>query len=461
MPTPSLLIVPSRWKPGSPGKLYSQIPTNGNGDFNVTGVVTGAGNIGTRVNNLGYIEPITTSGTPRLDYYTSSGVPGCPALLVEPAATNLCLQSENFSAGYWSKNNIAFTSGAATAPDNTANAFLVYPTGFTNNAVVYNYEVVVSGTTYTTSAFVKASGKNWVFIRGVNDNQGVWFNLASGTLGTQQSSTTGSIQNYGNGWFRCAVTQTASSINGRVVILVVDGDSSTNVTASGTNGLLYWGAQLETGSVATSYIPTTTAAVTRNADVVSVSGAVSGSIGQTEGTIYLDTSKLMNATLERFFSIYSSTSPTFDNITISKTVGNTINFAIRKNNVLSTYTANFSGTVEKLACAFSTVSGGVAIYVNGTQLLIDTNSGSFASVLDEVYIGRLRPSVSTDNLYNGRIRAHALYTTRLSNADLMLLTMPGNNTYLPQAVWNNYLSRTGNSEVPDCLYTRHADLLDV
>jgi len=43
----------------------------------------------------------------------------------------------------------------------------------------------------------------------------------------------------------------------------------------------------------------------------------------------------------------------------------------------------------------------------------------------------------------------------------MLLTMPGNNTYLPQAIWDNYLSRPGNSEVPDCLYTRHADLLDV
>ena len=67
MPTPSLLIVPARWKTGNPGKLYSQIPTNGDGDFNVTGVITGATNAGTRVNNLGYIEPITTSGTPRLD----------------------------------------------------------------------------------------------------------------------------------------------------------------------------------------------------------------------------------------------------------------------------------------------------------------------------------------------------------------------------------------------------------
>jgi hypothetical protein len=243
MPTPSIVIVPARLKAAT---LFSQLPLTGEADLSL---VQASGNA-TRVNASGFID------VPR---------------------TNLCLQSENFSAGYWSKSNIAFTSGAATAPDNTTNAFFVYPTVSTNNAVIYNYEVVVSGTTYTTSAFVKASGKNWVFIRGVNDNQGVWFNLASGTLGTQQSSTTGSIQNYGNGWFRCAVTQTASSINGRVVILVVDGDSSTNVTASGTNGLLYWGAQLQIGNTATTYIPTTSSIRTLFAGVAQ-DGALSPNV---------------------------------------------------------------------------------------------------------------------------------------------------------------------------------------
>jgi hypothetical protein len=411
-----------------------------------------------------------------LDYYTSSGVPGCPALLVEPSAQNLALQSENFLTT-WSNTSLVITSGF-TSPSNNSNGTLIEASANTGR-LRQTFAAITSGTTHTFSLFAEAgnlalaSGVSLVFQEGTGTNfvSGVVqsFRLdtgtlgASGTLGAGFTLTRASIEDYGNGWYRCSMTVTVSytpasaNISIRPTSTIVSNLPSTVI---GGSAYIY-GAQLETGTTATSYIPTTTAAVTRAADHISVSGAVSGSIGQTEGTIYLDTSKLMNATLERFFSIYSSTSPTFDNISISKTASNTINFAIRKNNVLSTYTANFSGTVEKLACAFSTVSGGVAIYVNGTQLLIDTNSGSFASVLDEVYIGRLRPSVSTDNLYNGRIRAAALYTTRLSNDDLMLLTMPGNNTYLPQAIWDNYLSRTGNSEVPDCLYTRHADLLDV
>ena len=428
MPTPSLLIVPARFKSG---KLYSQIPTSGAGDFTVTRATTA-----TRVNASGLIESVA-SGIPRLDYFSSDGTVGCPALLVEPSGSNLALQSENFLTT-WAQTGLAITTGF-TSPSNNSNGTLIEANANTGR-LRQTFAAITSGTTHTFSLFAEAgnlalaSGVSLVFQEGTGTNfvSGVAqsFRLdtgtlgASGTLGAGFTLTRASIENYGNGWYRCSMTVTVSYTPASANITIRPTSTIvSNLPATVSGGTAYiWGAQLETGSVATSYIPTTTAAVTRNADVVSVSGAVSGSIGQTQGTIYMDTSKLMNATLERFFSIYSSTSPTFDNISISKTASNTINFAIRKNNALSTYTANFSGTVEKLACAFSTVSGGVAIYVNGTQLLIDTNSGSFASVLDEVYIGRLRPSVSTDNLYNGRILAAALYTTRLSNAELAALT---------------------------------------
>ena len=77
---PSLLIVPARFKSG---KLYSQIPTSGAGDFTVSRAL----NTATRVNASGLIESVA-SGIPRLDYFASGGTVGCPALLVEPAATN-------------------------------------------------------------------------------------------------------------------------------------------------------------------------------------------------------------------------------------------------------------------------------------------------------------------------------------------------------------------------------------
>ena len=83
MATPSLVIVPDRYKAD---KLYSQIPVDGTGDFTVV-----RGTTATRVNASGLIESVA-SDVPRLDY--TGG--GCPSLLVEPAATNLLLRSEEF-----------------------------------------------------------------------------------------------------------------------------------------------------------------------------------------------------------------------------------------------------------------------------------------------------------------------------------------------------------------------------
>ena len=396
----------------------------------------------TRVNASGLIESVA-SGVLRLDYPITGG---CPAALIEPSAQNVVLQSQNWLASGWRSDaagNVTTVTGTSGTLDplgtNTANA--ISPTsGSTVHLKVGSdgSASFTSGTIYTQSAFFKqgtgAAGRYVQLTLAASTFTQLGyanFDLQLGTVavvsGTSaDTNRAASIENYGNGWYRCRFTATCDAggtTNGFIYPLIeASGDTRAPSFTGVTGDVLYgWGAQVETGAIPTSYIPTTTASATRNADVCSVSN-VSGYIGQTEGTIYLDTSKLMNATLERFFSIYSSTSPTSDNIAISKTTSNTIIFGIRKNTVLSTYTANFSGTVEKLACAFSAVSGGVAIYVNGTQLLIDTNSGSFASVLDEVYIGRLRPSISTDNLYDGRIRAAALYTTRLTNDQLASLT---------------------------------------
>ena len=138
--------------------------------------------------------------------------------------------------------------------------------------------------------------------------------------------------------------------------------------------------------------------------------------------MFLETDKEMDSTLERIFSIYSTTSPTFDNISISKTISNTLSVAVRKNNVLNTYAPSFTGTIRKLAIAYSTASNGLVMYVNGTQLFIDTDSGNFSTTLSEVYVGSLRPSISTSDLYNGGFAQVLLFKTRLTNAQLSELT---------------------------------------
>lgn len=455
MPTPSLLIVPSRWKTGNPGKLYSQIPTNGNGDFNVTGVVTGGTSIGTRVNNLGYIEPITTSGTPRLDYYTSSGTPGCPALLVEPSGTNLCLQSEAFETSPWFLVTATSPNTTATTdPFGQTNADLFTATsdfGRTQQQVART----ASGT-HTISCFVKGVA-GVASIGSLVCGRGVGFTITSGGVvtvntpaGYTQADTIG-VENYGNGWYRIFAVLahlTTPSTDGVLIGSSVSG-----------NSFYIFGAQVEAGSVATSYIPTTTGTVTRAAEVISVTGAVSGSIGQQSGTVYCEFQ--FNRTAQSNNGIFCVESTNNQNrIFFGNTSPTTCSVQLLANNssIFSTSVGTLTaGQYYKIAVGYS--SGNTKVYLNGNPVITNTSGYTMVASLSRICLGNyeVNPGLVTIS----RIRSLALYAERLTDADLMLLTMPGNNTYLPQAVWDNYLSRAGNAEVPDCLYTRHADLLDV
>ena len=458
MPTPSLLIVPSRWKTGSPGKLYSQIPTNGNGDFNVTGVVTGGTSIGTRVNNIGYIEPITTSGTPRLDYYTSSGVPGCPALLVEPSGTNLYQQSEDFTNAYWAKVNCAVSGNQATAPDGTLTADkLIMGNGILPNVANQsglNRTETVTSSAYRFSIFAKSAEFTLFRVR-ENAVEGSFLdvNLSNGAItnGSAVQFISPLAENYGNGWYR--ISWTSPTITSLTKYSIRVGS-----TGDGVSGIFIWGAQLETGSVATSYIPTTTGTVTRAADIVSVSGAVSGSIGQTEGTIYLDFSTIVGSNSNVIFALGDSGSGQ-NRLRILGNASRELRFIFQLNGNVTQYDFVRIGAVTSLTdfkIAIAYKSGDIAIAINGVLANTASSGLTFNGPLNSVEL-----SAATVGFLTQRYRAVALHTTRLTNADLVLLTLPGNNTYLPQAIWDNYLSRTGNSEVPDCLYTRHADLLDV
>jgi len=78
----SLVLTPNAVKAS---KLYSIIPSNGNGDMTVVRATTA-----TRVNSLGLIESVA-SNVPRLNYDVAGG---CPSILLEPQRTNRLLNSD-------------------------------------------------------------------------------------------------------------------------------------------------------------------------------------------------------------------------------------------------------------------------------------------------------------------------------------------------------------------------------
>ena len=411
MPTPSLLIVPARFKTG---KLYSQIPTSGAGDFTVTRNTEAR-----RFDSAGLVASVA-SGIPRLDYYTSGGVTGCPALLVEPAATNLLLQSEAWNVSPWvatSGSQGATVSGnVTTSPDGTTNADKLIEAAVTGNHFCLQSLTLTSGTTYTASFFVKASERTRGRLR--TSGSGVYwdleFNLTSGTV---TGGTNPFIQNFGNGWYRIGATFTANQASNNFILFLIDASGNSSYTGNGTNGLFVWGAQLETGSVATSYIPTTTGTGSRSADVVSVSGAVSGSIGQTEGTIYAEVDLSNFSTTTQAILHLFENNQNMIGIQAIRSGGNNLlqvyAFVAGSLVVDITYTIPAAGIYK---IAFGYKLNDYRLFVNSVDRGSDSTAG--VPITSQVLLGHYGGQIQ----FNNRIRAVALYTTRLTNQQLQLLT---------------------------------------
>jgi len=421
MPTPSLILVPARFKTG---KLYTPVATTSgglvlgaSGDFNVTRATTA-----TRVNASGLIESVA-SGVPRLDYYTSGGTAGCPALLVEPSGSNLALQSEAFNTT-WGRTRInAFGSGSVANTTGTLDPYgtnladyLQEDTSASDTHRMNQSIAVVSGTTYSMTCFLKSAERFqvglYVFQGGVE--RYTIFNLASGTA--TATNATGGIENYGNGWYRCRTTFTATA-SGTLSpgIYLCDDSGNLAYTGTGTKGLYAFGFQFETGSVATSYIPTTTAPITRNAEVISLSGAVSGCIGQTEGTMYWEGA--INRYDRVFFTLASGTSTT-QCVRLQTTGAGLIQGVVLSGTVqciIGTLAAITLGQFYKVAFAYK--QNDFVLYLNGVQQNTDT-SGTLPTNLNSVYLLNSNGTEITDQ----RCRAAALYATRLTNAELAALT---------------------------------------
>jgi hypothetical protein len=415
MSTPSLLNIPYLYKAGT---LYSQIPESGAGDFTVSRTTTVA-NRSTRINKDGFIETVLDN-VPRLDYPLGGAVNGCPALLVEPSAQNLVLQSENFGTTWSPVQLLAFGSGSVL---NTTATLDPYGTNVSDlivaNATLGQHRIDQTIThasgSYVFSVFLKRAGYGFGRLRiGL---AGATFDLVNGTISATDVGIVSSIQSYGNDWYRCIVSKAASAANEVIRINMQPSAIGGDFEGDGTSGIYVFGAQYETGSVATSYIPTTTAAVTRSAEVISRTSA-SALIGQSEGTIYAEVD-LRNSAVTAIFVIDDG--DTSDFISIIRLANFTIRAQIRRSgaSIASIITSSpvALGT-HKIALAYKNAD--YALYIDGVSAGTSANSTDYpATALTQCVL-----SNASYGPLNDRIRAAAIYPNRLTNAQLVTLTSP-------------------------------------
>jgi hypothetical protein len=364
-----------------------------------------------------YVKTTTAkNGAPRFDHDPETGE--SLGLLVEESRTNLLVQSEDFSTTWNTARLRPFGSGstvnATTAPNGTLTAdFIQQASGQTSAG---NVNVSTNTATPTVSVYAKASTKSKISIlTDVGGNSETWFDLASGTVGTQKSNHTASIVSVGDGWYRCIVSSSATATF--VSIYLADTDGSRTVTDSG--GVYLWGAQLEAGSFPTSYIPTSGSTVTRAADVASITGSNFDSwFNAGEGVLFADFSSASATTNGYPFALDDGTASNFISIRSLQSGGN----ANRSINITaggSTQASNqFSilplDTFTKGCLAYATNDVG-AVYDGGN--LFTDNSATMPTVT-AARIGNLVESI----IMSGKIKRLTYWPTRLSNDTLQTIT---------------------------------------
>lgn len=202
-------------------------------------------------------------------------------LLIEPSATNILLQSQDFDNASWGKNECTITANttATTDPSGTNLADKLIPSTALTGHYVSQTLTPTLGTVYTFSCFAKKGEYNYLgllFPYGSAQFPTLSvavFDLNTGTVALVQNATlVAKIEPFANGWYRCSITETCTaSISGQFSIRAYPSSTPTPYSGDGTSGIYIFGAQLETGfSSQTSYIPTTTSAATRAYDSLSI-----------------------------------------------------------------------------------------------------------------------------------------------------------------------------------------------
>ena len=221
---------------------------------------------------------------PRLDYSGS-----CPALLLEPQRTNSVTQSEYIGA--WTQSALTITDNDAASPEGVSNAAkLTLPSGSAAKRIALG-SMPVTAVARSYSFFVKSDDITAVQLVHSGDIQGyARFNISTGAVGSTGSKTTSTIEDYGNGWYRCIANFDSTNAFGSTIYLYIN-DSATGGYGGSTSAqgdLFVYGAQYEEGSYPTSYIPTYGSSVTRSQDIANLTDGVPNMIGANSFTFFYD-----------------------------------------------------------------------------------------------------------------------------------------------------------------------------
>ena len=342
-------------------------------------------------------------------------------LEIEEQRTNLTPYSSDFNQSpTWVKAGVTITNSANIAPDGTQTANRTVENTSTTVHQFYSAGYTLTAASYTASVYLKYDNRQYFKISlATSGTNGCVFDLINGTIFSSDSGFTGSITAVGNGWYRCVVVITGTAATYFLGFSQMSNSTTLSYTGDGYSGTYIWGAQLEAGAFATSYIPTVASQVTRSADLASMTGTnFSSWYRADEGTLYSESSSYRAA--------YSPNAVLWDG-----TIGNRIDFGTPgtasdlSRLTVSVNSSNqcdirYSGTYAvntflKASAAYKV--NDFAVSVNGAA--VQTDILGTIPVVNSLAIGS-RNDVNT--YQNGTIKKLAYYPKRLQNSELVSLT---------------------------------------
>ena len=362
----SIVVTPNGYKAG---ELYAVIPSDGAADMDVTRATDA-----TRVDANGLIEQVLAN-VPRIDY--TGG--GCPHILIEPQRTNTIAYSEDFSQSYWAK------SGVTVSLETTIKS----PNGG------YNAYKISSGTSGNLNRIAGVTGQTKsIFVRTVS---------GTGTIGVlSYNGGSASTQNITEEWQRFDVLANSGDTDG-TTFFAVDFRNST------LTEVLIFGAQVENGLNATSYIPTSGSTVTRNQDIFTRDG-IGSLINSTEGVLFVEMAALVEVDANRRF------------ITLND--GGASNNVVLRYEATGVITARYQvGGVAQCSIAFATTitnshkiafkykENDFALWVDGTEIGTDTSGTTALNLSSLVFTN-----------FFGKVKQLQVFKTALTDSELATLT---------------------------------------
>jgi hypothetical protein len=366
-----------------------------------------------------YFPTTDRLNVPRLTYQNGGG--GCPSLLLEKQSTNVAYYSNDLATAPNVVDASTTTANVYVSPDGTQNAMRFTETTAVDRHGFYQY-TTVTAQTYTASIFTKQTGRRYISF--VSDMKGVsdaaYFDLQTKTAINVASGYTCSVEDFGNGWLRLIVTFTATAGTRYVIWGGSPDGSSTFYGGSTSISQTFYGYQLEAGSYATSYIPTTSATATRVADACFKTG-ISSLIGQTEGVIFFD-GYFGNETDEMYAIIQNSLgSSTTSSMYLIKSSSSIKFQSYDSTTTLQWEISGGSYTLgQRIKIAGAYKANDIVLYVNGVQ--IGTDTSATIATCTALQIGVYPASPTANFQYNGKVNQAILFPTRLSNSELQSLT---------------------------------------